>query len=72
MVRRSFTHTEVNVIRALLRRKVRAPRDEQKRIRDELRGRGFYISDFRRGGRVGFTEGDLDDLIARGAVVIVD
>lgn len=65
----TFPGTHESRIRSLLREKVKAPRERQKRIRDELRCElGFYINHFRRSS-LPFTEADLDEQVALGRVV---
>ncbi len=64
-----FPRSDEPKIRLLLREKVKATRDRQKRIRGELRDRfGFYITIFGR-SNVQFTEADLDKQIKRGNIV---
>lgn len=41
-----FTQGEAEKIIRLIERKLVAGKEEQKRIRDEIRGLGFYMSDF--------------------------
>jgi len=57
----TFSQGEANAIIALIRKKVVADRNEQKRIRDKIRAIGFYASDFGIGG--GYTEHDFLRLI---------
>jgi len=64
-----FTAAQADRIRALLRARAVAERVEQKRLRDELRAMGFYISDW---SGPGFTQTDFDRLVRTGAIVIVD
>lgn len=60
--RQQFAPAEVVEIRSLLAAKVKASRDEQKRIRGEIRRRyGFFISDFSDSGAFGPL--DFDALI---------
>ncbi len=68
--RTSFSHNEIEKIRRLLREKGTADRDRQKAIRAMLRPIGFRISDFT--ASPGFVESDLDDLIARDTITVVD
>jgi hypothetical protein len=56
-------------IRADLSTLRRVGRDQQKVIRDELRSRGFYISDWPRPA-TGFTLADFDALVRTGRVRI--
>ena len=67
--RREFTQHEADRIRELLRKKVRADREEQKKIRRRIRGIGFYISDFD-GTFSGFGVNDFEQLVAAGEVSI--
>ena len=60
-----FSAGEASRIRSLLFATRRAPRDEQKRLRDELRTLGFYITDFSRSS-IGFRVEGFDDLVASG------
>ena len=60
--RSTFTPSELDQIRRLVREKQVADRDRQKSIRARLRAMGFRISDF--ADYPGFVESDLDDLIA--------
>ena len=62
-----FDANTVARIRALLSEKVRSTRDQQKRIRDDIRDYGFYISDFCTSSR-GFTTEDFDALIRTGEI----
>jgi hypothetical protein len=65
-----FSPDEIATIRRLLREKGVADRDRQKSIRRRRRSMGFRISDFARGP--GFVESDLDDLIRRGVIVVIE
>jgi hypothetical protein len=67
--RSSFSQEEVGQIRSLLRKKAGASRSAQKAIRAQLRGIGFYVSDFG-SGNDGFTESDFQDLIQTGAITL--
>jgi hypothetical protein len=67
--RSTFTPSELDQIRRLVREKQVADRDRQKSIRARLRAMGFRISDF--ADYPGFVESDLDDLIARGAITVM-
>jgi hypothetical protein len=64
-----FTAAEADRIRRLLRQRAGAERAQQKRLRDELRATGFYISDW---SGSGFTPSDFDELIGTGRITIVD
>lgn len=68
--RSAFTRSELDQIRRLLREKQTADRDRQKSIRARLRSMGFRISDF--ADYSGFVESDLDDLIARGTITVIE
>ncbi|MDD2932081.1 MAG: hypothetical protein PHO39_10475 [Fermentimonas sp.] len=68
--KRIFTPFESNQIKNIIKQKVLAPRDKQKRIRDKMRSLSFYISDFT--NQKGFTVQDYDDLVRKGEIVISD
>jgi hypothetical protein len=65
----TFTEQEVADLRRLIAEKQTADRDRQKALRGKMRSIGFYITDFDADQR-GFTASDLDDLIARGTIVV--
>jgi len=65
----TFTAAQASRIRALLDEKCRSSRAVQKRVRNEIRRIGFYISRFRLTAD-GFTSGDFDQLVKDRAVVI--
>ncbi|CAE6820554.1 hypothetical protein R70006_06177 [Paraburkholderia domus] len=66
-----FSPAEAARVRELLRQVRAAERDEQKKLREQLRiDVGFYISDFTR-SNAGFTEADFDSLVERGTIKIV-
>lgn len=68
--RRSFSSSERDEIRSLLRAKHHADREEQKRIRRRLRNHlGFHISDWSSDAS-GFTVADFDSLVSSGQVTI--
>jgi hypothetical protein len=67
---RRFTSTAADKIRCLLVRTRTASRADQKVLRQEIRDRGFYISDFSRPA-TGFRRGDFDDLVRTGQIVVV-
>ncbi|MEI6766968.1 MAG: hypothetical protein WCM76_15160 [Bacteroidota bacterium] len=52
-----FTRSEANAIIELIKQKLKADSQTQKNIRDKIRARGFYASDFGIGG--GYTEHDF-------------
>lgn len=64
-----FTNDEADRIRECLGKLRRSERNQQKRLRDEIRAIGFYIDDWPRAAS-GFTVSDFDDLVARGLVRI--
>lgn len=68
--KKKYTKQEATLIRALLREKARAVRNEQKGIRAKLRRLGFYITDFDQ-SYSGFTVGDFEALIKKGMIIIV-
>lgn len=68
--RSTFTRSELERIRLLIREKQTADRDRQKALRARLRSMGFRISDFAE--YQGFVESDLDDLIARGTINVTE
>lgn len=67
--KRVFTANEVDNIRRLINQKVRASKNEQKRIRDEIRSIGFYFSDF--SNKKGYTVDDFEMLIKTNEIEIV-
>ncbi len=69
--RNRFTADEISQLKSCIRKKQSAPVGEQKRWRDKMRALGFYISDFPSGSE-GFSDRDLDRLIERGAVEVID
>lgn len=69
--RNRFTRKEADQIKILLNQKCKAPSEEQKSYRDDVRAIGFYISDFTN-SKSGFTSADFDLLIERKKVSIVD
>ena len=56
-----FTDNEANLIIALIRKKLIADSNEQKKIRDKIRAMGFYASDFGIGG--GYNENDFKRVV---------
>ena len=58
-------------IRGFLGEVRRSPHDQQKRLRQQIRDLGFYISDFSRPDS-GFTPADFDALVAQGTIRIVE
>ena len=69
--RSTFSRDEIEILRRLLREKATADRDRQKILRNRMRSTDFYISDFS-DDPAGFTEADLDKLLANGTVTIQD
>jgi hypothetical protein len=67
--KRLFNKTEERRIRELISKKVNADRSEQKRLRQELRDIGFYISDFTKSSK-GFTLKDFELLKHSGQINI--
>ena len=68
--RSAFTADEITELKKLVREKQTAPADRQKQLRSSMRKMGFYISDY--SNQPGFVESDLDALIQRGTIAIVD
>ena len=69
--RNTFSASEAEEIRTILREKAVADRDTQKGLRAKLRRIGFHISDFSSDFR-GFTAADFDQLVRNGVVSIRD
>jgi hypothetical protein len=69
--RRRFTTQEIEELRRLIREKQTADRDRQKVLRARMRRMGFYISDHS-AYPDGFVVSDLDELISRGVIEIID
>lgn len=69
--KRIFTSSEIEAIKMLINRKVVASKEEQKRIRDEIRDvYKFYYSDF--SSKKGYTVDDLQALIDSGEITVID
>jgi hypothetical protein len=68
--RNSFTGSEAEKIRELLRQKIQS--GNLKAFRDQLRRLGFYISDFSGYLYGGFSVDDFDRLVRIGRIRIVD
>ena len=66
----AFTPDEAGRIRQLLAENVRAGRDDQKRIREEVRKIGFYISHHKLTGGPAFSPDDFDGLIRSGEITV--
>lgn len=70
--KKSFTKSDADAIRELLREKSRADRTKQKTIRGKIRSKyGFYISDFTFSSDA-FTHSEFDRLIQIGRIKIID
>jgi hypothetical protein len=69
--RSSFSREEIDELRKRLRELRRAERDRQKTVRASMRRMGFYITDYATDAQ-GFTVSDLDDLIRRGVIQVID
>lgn len=67
----AFTPGEIERIKVLLDKKADARPMVQRRVREQLRRIGFYISDYDR-TFASFTPTDLDDLISAGRISLVD
>ena len=67
----TFTSSEAEMIRNLLRAKSLASRSEQKKIRSKLRDLEFYITDFDK-SQSGFTEIEFENLIKNKIIIISD
>lgn len=59
----TFTKDEANRIVALIEQKLKAGKDEQKKIRDKIRALGFYSSDFGMGSGYGYTVEDFKRVV---------
>ena len=66
---RTFTRQAAEEIVVLLRQTREASRTDQKALRQRIRDRGFYISDFDRPAS-GFGPDDFDALVERGVIRI--
>lgn len=65
-----FTKSEINELRELIRKRVKADSSKQKRIRDKMRAIGFYgRDDF---GIVDMTVEKFDKLIADERIIVKD
>lgn len=69
--RARFAQAEAAEIRRILRRVRVAERDEQKKLRAQLRRIGFHISDWDASG-AGFTASDFDELVLRSLITIAE
>lgn len=59
----TFTKDEANRIVALIEQKLKAGKDEQKKIRDKIRALGFYSTDFDMGPGYGYTVEDFKRVV---------
>lgn len=55
----TFTQSEVNQITELIEKKLKANKEDQKKIRDKIRSLGFYSSEFGMGPGYGYTTEDF-------------
>jgi len=69
--KRKFTRIEAEQIRFLIREKNKATPSQQKGIRNKIREKGFYYSDFC-SSKEGYTTNDFDALIQFGQIEIID
>jgi hypothetical protein len=69
--RSEFTRAEIAKLTQLVADLRRAERGRQNTIRASMRRIGFYITDYLP-DQSGFSRSDLDDLIERGAITVVD
>lgn len=65
----TFTSAEAEALRSLIRQKCNADRNTQKSIRNKMRNKGFYISDFTTNLN-GFTVEDFETLIKDKQIMI--
>ena len=66
--KKSFTILEIDTIKKLINKKVRATKNHQKVIRNRIRKIGFYFSDF--SSKKGYNKKDLESLIKNGQVKV--
>ena len=55
----TFTQSEVNQITELIEKKLKANKEDQKKIRDKIRSLGFYSSEFGMGPGYGYATEDF-------------
>lgn len=67
--KREFTEDEANKIRNLIKQKLQATTNEQKRIRNKIRDLKFYYTDF--SDKKGYTVDDFNQLIKSGRIRII-
>lgn len=66
----TFTQYEIELLKALIKERVQAPRDKQKQIRDKMRAIGFYgWADF---GIYNCQLSDFENLIKSGRIKVLD
>jgi hypothetical protein len=69
--KRIFTAAEIDAIKRLINKKVIATKEQQQRIRDEIRDDyGFYYSEF--SSKKGYTISDLQVLIDTKKIIVVE
>lgn len=66
-----FTSKEAEQIKILINQKVKATKSHQKIIRDKIRAKGFYFSDFSN-DKKGYTIEDFDNLVRTKAIAITE
>lgn len=66
----AFMPQEIQELKRLIAKKVRAKPNKQKTIRNQIRKIGFYYSDFS-SDKHGYTTADLDSLIASGQIRVI-
>ncbi|WP_164123031.1 hypothetical protein [Sphingobacterium sp. xlx-130] len=59
----TFTTEEATKIIALIEAKLKAGKEEQKKIRDKIRALGFYSTDFGMGPGYGYTVEDFKNVV---------
>lgn len=59
----TFTTEEANKIIALINSKLKAGKEEQKKIRNKIRALGFYSTDFGMGPGYGYTVEDFKRVV---------
>jgi len=68
--RSAFTRAEIAELKQLIREKQTASADRQNVLRARMRKLGFFITDY--ADYPGFVESDLDDLVGRGTITLLD
>jgi len=59
----TFTKDEANKIIALIEQKLKAGKDEQKKIRNKIRALGFYSTDYGMNAGYGYTVEDFKRVV---------